>query len=83
MPDCRFMSGRAEPWRFRCASTMGHRSTADWEAWEQEYIENVMVDARPAAEPDDFWGNPLMEDRQHTFLDWENLYGGTAGTGSI
>ena len=56
---------------------------ADWEAWEQEYVENVIVEARPAAKPDDYWGDPFVEDRQHTFLDWENFYGGTTDARSV
>jgi hypothetical protein len=56
---------------------------ADWEAWEQEYIKNVIVEARLGAKPDEVWSDPFVEDHQQAFLDWENLYGGAAGAGSV
>jgi hypothetical protein len=53
---------------------------ADWEAWEQEYLDNVVVETRQAATNDnDLLADSFFDRQPQQFLDWEDFYDGTAG----
>ena len=49
---------------------------ADWEAWEQEYLENVAVETFEV-KPRCFLNDPLSEELSQTFLDGKEHYDST------
>jgi hypothetical protein len=53
---------------------------ADWEAWEREYVENVVVETFPAtAKGGGKTTDPFLLQDLQTILDWEDFYDGTPG----
>jgi hypothetical protein len=53
---------------------------ADWEAWEQEYDENVVVEAfHTAVKTSDMQAGLPLDDDLQDFWDWRDFYDGTPG----
>lgn len=57
---------------------------ADWEAWEQEYEENVVVQTFPATvKASGIFADPFVQQNSQPTTDWEEFYDGTSGTRSV
>lgn len=52
----------------------------DWEAWEREYVEHVVVERFPASMKDDVMqADPFLQQDPQSILEWEEFYDGTSG----
>ena len=50
---------------------------ADWEAWEQEYVDHVVAQVLAPFQASAAGADPFLEQDLFTNLEWEELHGGT------
>lgn len=55
---------------------------ADWEAWEHEYEEHVVVETFPA-KAGGVQTAPFGQQQSQPIIDWEEFYDGTSGARSV